>query len=447
MDTRIESIKDDRMKSPRTPKRSLKLFESVPMYAVPGATLFDEEGRLKLHGVDLSVYLYCCRLANVQWKCGDGKFMFRIEEVMAGTGCKKRAVRYALKGLQGLTEQKPGKPASPAREKLIVRIEEKCKRPFHMFSIATLYGSPLCNAYGDSQGTPSPLRQFLYDKKLWYDDIPSYLMDNLKPLKGASLAIALAGYQLAIDKDRVQFAVNFKTWREKAGIARESLFKDAWRSSEFSKLIHASRLRGDEEVQVTFYHPAKGTSLLLTRSNSASRAFWRELDRPISQYESEQNRDAREYTSGEITRTNQHFYSDAQINADGVLVVECPKCRGTKGWRRAAYPTLRFDPDKGAYGVMYCGADVDNKKNKCTYGARKMSYHLLAERKGIRPAEAMRMYDNFIRELRSEQNDPPLEDLQARVTSMSEMPLTPESLEERNARATEEFQKKWQEQI
>jgi ABC-type Fe3+ transport system substrate-binding protein len=57
------------------------------------------------------------------------------------------------------------------------------------------------------------------------------------------------------------------------------------------------------------------------------------------------------------------------------------------------------------------------------------------------------MYDNFIRELRSEQNDPPLEDLQARVTSMSEIPLTPESLEERNARATEEFQKKWREQI
>jgi hypothetical protein len=301
------------------------------MYAVPGGTLFDDLGKLKLHGVDLSVYLYCCRLASVQWKCGDGKFMFRIEDVIAGTGCKERAVWYALNRLQGLSEQKPGKAASPVREKLIVRIEEKCKRPFHMFSIATLYGSPLCNAYGDSQGTPSPLRQFLYDKQLWYDDIPSYLMDNLKPLKGAPLAIALAGYQLAIDKDRVQFAVNFKTWREKAGIARESLFKHAWNCADFQKLIHASRLQGDEEVQVMFYHPAKGTSLLLTRSDSASRAFWRELDRPISQYENEQSRDASEYTSGEIMQSNQHFYADAHPDKDGVLVVECPECRGSRG--------------------------------------------------------------------------------------------------------------------
>lgn len=440
-------MQDDRMKSQQTPKRNPKLFESVPMYAIPGATLFDEEGKLKLHGVDLSVYLYCCRLANVQWKGGDGKFMFRIEDVMAGTGFKKRAVRYALRGLQGLTKHKPGKAASPASEKLIVRIEGKCKRPFHIFSIATPDGTSLCSEYGDSQGPPSSLRKFLYDKKLWYDDIPRHLMDNLKPLKGAALAIALAAYQLAIDKDRVKFAVNFKTWQEKAGIARESLFKDAWRCSEFQKLIHASRLRGDEEVQVTFYHPAKGTSLLHTRSNAARRAYEREIDRPISQYESEQNPDARKYTSSEITLANRHFYSDAQTNEDGVLVVQCPECRGTKGGRRAAHPTLRLDPEKGAFGVMYCGADVDNRGKKCTYGARKMSYHLLAEQRNISAGEAMRMYEDFIRELRSEANEPPLEDLQALVTSTSGMSLTPESLEERNARATEEFQKKWREQI
>jgi hypothetical protein len=414
------------------------------MYAIPGATLFDEEGKLKLHGVDLSVYLYCCRLANVQWNGGDGKFMFRIEDVMAGTGWAERAVWYALSALQGLAAQKP---APAARNKLIVLIEGECKRPFHSFSIAAYDGSPLCSEYGSSQASPSPLRKFLYEKRLWYDDIPCHLFDNLKALKGAPLAIALAAYQLAIDKDRVKFAVNFKTWQEKAGIARESLFKDAWRCSEFQKLIHASMLPRDEEVNVTFYHPTKGTSLLQTRSNAARRAYEREIDRPISQYDSEQNQDAREYTSGEITRSIQHFHPNAKINADGVLVVECPKCRGTKGGRRAAYPTLRFDPDKGAYGVMYCGADVDNKGKKCTYGASKMSYHLLAERNGIRPAEAMRMYEDYIRELRGVQTDPPLEDLQARATSVGEMPSTPESLEERNARATEEFQRKWREQI
>jgi hypothetical protein len=432
------------MKSPRTPKRSSKLFEGVPMYAVPSATLFDDDGQLKLHGVDLSVYLYCCRLANVQSNSGDGKFMFQIKDVIAGTGWSKRAVRYALNALQGLAAQKP---AQAAGNKLIVPIEGECKRPFHSFSIAAYDGSPLCSEYGSSQASPSPLRKFLHEKRLWYDDIPCHLFNNLKALKGAPLAIALAAYQLAIDKEKVKFAVNFKTWREKAGIARESLFKDAWRCSEFQKLIHASQLPRDEEVNVTFYHPTKGTSLLLARSNAARRAYERELDRPISQYESEHNQDGREYTSGEITRSIQHFYPDAEINADGVLVVTCPRCRGTKGGRRASYPTLRFEPDKGAYGVMYCGADVDNRGKKCTYGKSKMSYHLLAERHSIGAAEAKRMYDDFIRELRSEQNDLPLEDLQAGVTSMSEMPSTPESLEERNARATEEFQKKWREQI
>ena len=405
MDPSIRRKYDNRMKSQRTPKRNPKLFESVPMYTVPGATLFDEEGKLKLKGVDLSVYLYCCRLANVHWSsgAGAGSFMFRIEDVTANTGWEERAVWYALSALQGLAEQKAGNPASPARKKLIVRIERKCKRPFHMFSLATDSGSALCDLYFESQGEPSPLRKFLFDKQLWYHDIPRHLMDNLKALKGAPLAIALAAYQLAIDKDRVQFAVNFQTWSTKAGIARESLFKDAWRCSEFEKLIHAFRLPRDEEVQVTFYNPTKGTSLLHTRTNAARRALFREVDRPIS----EPNGEYRDYTSSEITRSTQYFYPDAELNADGVLVVECPKCRGTRGGHRAAYPTLRFNPDKGRFGVMYCGADMNNRGTKCDYGLRKMSYHLLAERRRIRPGEAMQLFESYIRELRGQQNNAP----------------------------------------
>ena len=98
MDPSIGRKYDNRMKSQRTPKRNPKLFESVPMYTVPVATLFDEEGKLKLKGVDLSVYLYCCRLANVHWSsgAGAGSFMFRIEDVTANTGWEERAVWYAL---------------------------------------------------------------------------------------------------------------------------------------------------------------------------------------------------------------------------------------------------------------------------------------------------------------------------------------------------------------
>ena len=257
------------MKRQSRPKRTQKLFQSVPMYAVPAHRLFDEKGKLMLRGVNLSFYLYCCRLANNQPSGGDGKFKFSIEDAFKETGYEERSIWSALRNLQ--------------REKLIVRLEEKCKPPLHAFSISTKEGVALCQEYGESRTSPSPLRKFLFDKNLWYDDIPKYLFDKLKPLKGAPLAIALAAYQLAIDKEQVRFAVNFKTWREKADIVRGSLFEHAWVLPEFKKFIHASRLPRAEEVQVTFHHPTKGTSLIHTRSEAASRAFMRELDRPIDE--------------------------------------------------------------------------------------------------------------------------------------------------------------------
>ena len=48
---------------------------------------------------------------------------------------------------------------------------------------------------------------------------------------------------------------------------------------------------------------------------------------------------------------------------------------------------------------------------------------------------------------RSEQNDPPLEDLQAPVTSKSEMPSTPESLEEETHKPPKNFLQKLRDQI
>ena len=348
-----------------------------------------------LQGVSLSFYLYCCRLANDQPKGGDGKFEFRVEDAIAETGYSKRAVWLALKNLQ--------------REKLIVQLEEKRKRSPHAFSISTSDGVALGREYGETQTSPSPLRKFLYDKKLWYDDIPQYLFENVKPLKGAPLAIALAAYQLAIDKEQVHFAVNFTTWREKSDVARRSLFEEAWVLPEFKKSIHASRLPRAEEVQVTFYHPAKGTSLVRARSNAAGRAFVRELDRPVDDYA---NGSDRKYTSEEIIKCIQNFYPDAEQNRDGTLVVECPKCHGWKGGFRAAPPpTLRFEPDKGPFGVMYCGTDLGNRGN-CDYGTRKMTYHLLAERRNIEAGEAMKLFQSYISELRGEDRNVPLEQQQ-----------------------------------
>lgn len=399
------------MKRRQTIKRSAKIFESVPMLTVPGETLFNEQGKLKLLGANLSVYLYFGRLANTQVNCSNGKFMFRIEDVSAATGYAERSVWYALNYLQGMAASGVEGGYSERREKLIVRVEsQECKGRCHMFSFSTDYGSPLSRAYGESDDKPCPLRKFLYDKDLGYFDIPSHLMENLKALKGAPLALSLALYQLALDKEQVQFAVSLAELSEKAGVARRSLFRKAWENPEFKRLIHASQLPGSKEAQVTFYHPKKGTSLLGTRSNAAERAYYREIDRPISAYD-EQNRDSKN-TPDEIRRTILYFFPDAIANDDGELVVNCPKCHGTKRGHRAAIETLRINPDKGDYGVMYCGAYLI-RSNKCNYGRRKMPYHLLAERRGIRPGEAQKLFDTYIDELRK-RNDPATEEFHRR---------------------------------
>ena len=237
-----------------------------------------------------------------------------------------------------------------------------------MFSLATDSGSALCDLNFESQGEPSPLRKFLFDKQAL---VSRYSSSSHGQPQGAqrcsarnSLGCIPTGNR---QRPKCSLQSTSKRGATKAGIARESLFEDAWRCSEFEKLIHAFRLPRDEEVQVTFYNPTKGTSLLHTRTNAARRALFREVDRPIS----EPNGEYRDYTSSEITRSTQYFYPDAELNADGVLVVECPKCRGTRGGHRAAYPTLRFNPDKGRFGVMYCGADMNNRGTKCDYGLRR----------------------------------------------------------------------------
>jgi hypothetical protein len=416
------------------------------MLAVPGETLFNEQGKLKLLGANLSVYLYFGRLANTQVNCSDGKFMFRIEDVSAATGYAERSVWYALNYLQGMAARGVEGGYSERREKLIVRVEsQECKGRCHMFSISTDYGSPLSRAYGESDDKPCPLRKFLYDKNLGYYDIPSHLMENLKALKGAPLALSLALYQLALDKEQVQFAVSLAELSEKAGVARRSLFKKAWENPEFKRLIHASQLPGSKEAQVTFYHPKKGTSLLGTKSNAAERAYYREIDRPISAYD-EQNRDSKKYTADEIRRTILYFFPDAIANDDGELVVDCPECHGTRRGHKAAIETLRIKPDKGDYGVMYCGAYL-NRSNKCNYGRQKMPYHLLAARLRIRPGEAQKMFDAYIDELRSGNNGQRSADDGERIAASEKMSLALEELRKRNDPATEDFYRKNRELI
>jgi len=361
------------------------------MGAVPGHTLFDSEGKLTLHGADLSVYLHCCRLANTQPEVGDGKFAFTIAAVIAATGYSERAVWYSLEALQGAPKQ----GRNP--RKLIVRVgEEKTAANLHVFSIASENGSSIAMSYGKGKSSPDPLRKYLFEKGLWYDDIPFHLLKNLKPLKGAPLAIAITGYQLALDREELQFAINLGTWKDKAGVARTRTFHAAWAIPEVQQFIRVSRLTGDTQVQLAFYHPRRGTPLINARSEAATRAYDRDIDRPIDDPETGGER---KYTRAELIEAIRHFYSDAS-DKDGEMLVECPKCRGTKGGYRVASPSLRINVDKGDYGVMYCG-DKANRARTCQYGRGKMSYHLLADRRGIPAGAAMHMYDDYINELKN----------------------------------------------
>ena len=63
------------------------------MYAVPLDRLFDEKSKLMLRGVNLSFYLYCCRLANNQPSGGDGNLSF-----LSKMPLKKRATKNVPSG-------------------------------------------------------------------------------------------------------------------------------------------------------------------------------------------------------------------------------------------------------------------------------------------------------------------------------------------------------------
>ena len=169
---------------PNRKRKPGKILEKVPTYAVP-SPLFDSFGYLTLHGADLSVYLYCCLLANKK-RDEDGQFVFDVGLAEAATGYSERQIWRALSSLQGNPQRTAEKavsaqeePAS-AKKPLIVKVSGS-KFLKNTYSICTEYGSPISIYRRDKQET---LRGMLFSIGLGYFDVPCHLMDRLGKLKG-----------------------------------------------------------------------------------------------------------------------------------------------------------------------------------------------------------------------------------------------------------------------
>ena len=110
--------------------------------------------------------------------------------------------------------------------------------------------------------------------------------------------------------------------------ASRSLRNRAWKSLEcccdefVAHPLCFRRRRAVAFCEEVIRHPAFAVVIIVPLLSTSA---------PQYEHNSEHNQDGREYTSGEITRSIQHFYPDAESDADCVLVVELSKMSRHEG--------------------------------------------------------------------------------------------------------------------
>lgn len=370
-------------------RKSGKLFESLPVYAVPKDTLWDESRTLRLQGAALSLWLLCCREANKQKS--DGVFILSRAEAAQRTGYSEVRMRQALKTLQD--------------KKLIVLIDQKkffdSGRQFNrnLYSIAS-GGYPLGRVYENNDGLT--LRELLFKKGLGYDDLPTYLFDTLADLRGGPLAAALAAIKQAVDNDTAALDFSMSEWRRMSGIRRNEILREAW-TPELIKMLRINHRNGSSTAHVEFFSPHQPWRTL---ANNKADAVERQEEREAkSAWEAEQGRT---YDQKELERWFLSEFPEAKRDGDE-LCVDCPYCHGTKGGHVAPTPTLRADFGKGSVGVINCTAFLRSRDDdaRCDFADRWQQerrkcvpFHLVAFIKSITPAAAQKRMRTFILTLR-----------------------------------------------
>jgi hypothetical protein len=363
--------------------------------------LFDSFEYLTLHGADLSVYLYCCLLAQKQ-RDEDGQFVFEIKSAEAATGYGERQIWRALGSLQGnpqRTAQKdipaPEAPSLAKKKPLIVKVSGGNFRP-NTYSICTEYGSPIRIYRGEKKET---LRGMLFSIGLGYFDVPCYLMDRLRELKGAPLAVVLTGIKQAVDQQSAKFVAILKEWKCMAGLTKDAVLRSAWECETVHDLMRVSHKKGQRTAGVELFHPVRGTSLTQNMAEAMDRAAEKAA---ISAWEADR---AREYTQQELEQWFLSEFPKAE-KRDGEFYVDCPECHGMRHGKST--PTLRVRFDKGGVGVMACHAFIRKHKRSgddvvCSFDTkRKVPYHLIATRDRVSPRQALERMRNYILVLRGD---------------------------------------------
>lgn len=379
---------------PNKKRKPGKIFERVPTYAVPNV-LFDSFGSLRVHGAELSVFLHCCWLANRRGD-DDGQFVFELKSAEAATGYGERQIWRALGSLQGNRQRTAEKiisaqeePATAKRKPLIVKVSGG-KFLKNTYSISTEDGFRIGIYRGDKKET---LRGMLFSIGLGYFDVPCYLMDRLRELKGAPLAVVLTGIKQAIDQQNAKFVAILKEWKSMAGITKDAVLRSAWECETVHDLMRVSHKKGQRRAEVELFDPVRGTSLTQNMAEAMDRAAEKAA---TSAWEAERER---EYTQRELEQWFLSEFPEAE-KSDDEFYVDCPVCHGVRHGKRT--PTLRVRFDKGGVGVMACHAFIKKLKRSgddvvCSFDTKgKVPYYLVAMRDGIAPKQALARMRNYI---------------------------------------------------
>jgi hypothetical protein len=352
-----------------------KLLEGVSVYAVP--PLF-KGNELTLKDAALSVYLYCCKLANQQKS--DGQFVFIMRDAAAKTGYSIKQVRRALEHLLSKNVRR------------IVLIDSADFLP-NIYALSNELGMPIGKAFRGDQ--PATLRTLMHDASLGYDEIPRYVMEHLKELYGPPLAIVLTGIKQAQDLHEAKYISILAEWKRMAHVYKDQVLHAALGKDEVKRVLHVDHRKGSRVADVEVFNPDTQMTLADNKPDAVLRARERAA---ISQYEADRTK---KFTQAELEAWFEHEFPEATYsNDEEEFFVPCPQCHGTRKGSVRPRPTLRVRFDKGGVGVMACRAFIGKERGEdilCPFDTKgKVPYHLVAMRDHISPATALKRMRQFI---------------------------------------------------
>jgi len=156
--------------------------------------------------------------------------------------------------------------------------------------------------------------------------------------------------------------------------------------------------KGQHTVSLEMFNPKTGLSLTGKKHDAFLDAEERKAQ---SQYEADKAH-TRKFSVEELEKWWRHVDHSAEL-IDGEWYTDCPKCHGTRRGKVQPTKTLRvnfrMENDRGKVGVVSCNAVISRAKGveqRCTYGTGLKPYHVIAERRGVKPGTVLKEMNKFI---------------------------------------------------